>query len=95
MLLTGLCQFYHNIHYGRWYGRSDVIAEDEMIWMYCFGGATRIGTHRAATPGGAALRAVPAQSRISFGFWQRIISGDEVVLENVTLLSRSRYLAHA
>ena len=67
MLPTGLCQFYHNIHYGRWYCRSDVIAEDEMIWMYCFGGATRIGTHRAATPVGAVLRAVPAQGRMSLG----------------------------
>ncbi len=67
MLPTGLYQFYHNIHYGRWFGRSDVIAEDEMIRMYCFGEATRIGTHRAATPGGAVLRAVPAQGRMSLG----------------------------
>ena len=39
----------------------------EVCVLYYFGGATRIGTHRAATPVGAALRAVPAQGRISLG----------------------------
>ena len=39
----------------------------EVCVLYYFGGATRIGTHRAATPVGAALRAVPAQGRITLG----------------------------
>ena len=37
-------------------------ASCDMFW-----GATRIGTPRAATPVGAALRAVPAQGRITLG----------------------------
>ena len=47
----------------------------EVCVLYYFWGATRIGTHRAATPSGAALRAVPAQGRFGLLSCAYFISG--------------------